>query len=142
MTPSLNKIKRLFPNASKAFLDANASKCQKEIPSLVQEYSGSKLENKFYIIWTRLCDIKLTPEFKFHPDRKWRFDFAIPLKAVAIEIEGGIWSGGRHTRGHGYESDCEKYNSATILGWRLFRLSPRLICESMVQLIINYVKTV
>jgi len=43
---------------------------------------------------------------------------------LAIEIEGGIWSRGRHTRGKGYHQDCEKYNEATILGWRILRFTP------------------
>jgi hypothetical protein len=42
---------------------------------------------------------------------------------LAIEIEGGIFIGGRHTRGRGYQDDLEKYNVATSLGWRVFRFS-------------------
>ena len=61
-------------------------------------------------------------EFKFHPTRKWRFDFAIQEHKIAIESEGGIWSGGRHTRGKGFIGDMEKYNTATALGWRLIRI--------------------
>lgn len=60
-------------------------------------------------------------EHKFHPIRKWRFDFAIPEFFIAVECEGAVWSGGRHTRGSGYSKDCEKYNNATLLGWRVLR---------------------
>ena len=60
-------------------------------------------------------------EYQFHPTRKWRFDFAWPSKMIAVEVEGGIWSGGRHTRGAGFVADCEKYNAAAELGWRVFR---------------------
>ena len=68
---------------------------------------------------------KLTPEreYKFHPERRWRFDFCFPAQMIAVEIEGGIWSGGAHTRGAHFESDAEKYNSATKLGWRVMRYS-------------------
>ena len=38
-------------------------------------------------------------ELKFHPSRKFRFDYAWPEHRVAVEINGGAWSGGRHTRG-------------------------------------------
>lgn len=34
--------------------------------------------------------IDIIPEYRFHPTRKWRFDFAIPHIKVAIEIEGGL----------------------------------------------------
>ena len=60
-------------------------------------------------------------EHKFHPDRKWRFDFAWPDQMIAAECEGGIWTGGRHTRGAGVLGDMEKYNQAALLGWAVFR---------------------
>ena len=68
---------------------------------------------------------KLKPEreFKFHETRRWRFDFAFVAEKIAVEIEGGIWSGGAHTRGAHFESDAEKYNSATKMGWRVMRYS-------------------
>lgn len=66
-------------------------------------------------------------EFKFHLVRKWRFDFAYPAHMLAIEVEGGVWSGGRHTRGKGFTEDCAKYNHATLLGWRILRFTPDTI---------------
>ena len=62
-----------------------------------------------------------THEYRFHPVRRWRFDHANPEYKVAIEYEGGIWTGGRHTRGTGYKNDCDKYNAAQVLGWRVLR---------------------
>jgi hypothetical protein len=64
------------------------------------------------------------PEFIFARPRKWRFDFAWPDKMVALEIEGGVWSGGRHTRGAGFLGDMEKYNQAAVMGWRVVRCVP------------------
>jgi very-short-patch-repair endonuclease len=69
----------------------------------------------------RAHGIRVEREFRFHSTRRWRFDFAIPSRYIAIEIEGGVWSGGRHTRGSGYLADIEKYNEAARLGWRVFR---------------------
>ena len=66
-------------------------------------------------------------EFAFHPTRKWRFDFAWPEYKIAVECEGGAWSGGRHTRGAGFIADCEKYNAAALAGWRVFRFTGEMI---------------
>jgi very-short-patch-repair endonuclease len=63
-------------------------------------------------------------EYKFCPARKWRFDYAWPGPKVALEIEGGIWTGGRHTRGAGFSEDMDKYNMAGKAGWRVFRFTP------------------
>ena len=47
-------------------------------------------------------------ELLFHPKRKWRFDFAWPMKMVALEVEGGVWIRGRHNRPQGFLRDIEK----------------------------------
>jgi len=66
-------------------------------------------------------------EYRFADEvgRKFRFDFAWPdpSEMVAVECDGGIYSGGRHVRPKGYEMDCEKLNLATELGWRVFRFT-------------------
>ncbi|MDR1579147.1 MAG: endonuclease domain-containing protein [Synergistaceae bacterium] len=64
-------------------------------------------------------------EYRFHPVRRWRFDAAFPEKKIAVEIDGGAFIGGRHTRGAGFKADCEKLNNAALLGWRVFRFLPR-----------------
>lgn len=66
-------------------------------------------------------------EYRFHPPRRFRFDLAWPDHMVAVEIQGGVWSGGRHTRGAGYETDCDKANLAAMGGWFLFRYTARHI---------------
>ena len=84
--------------------------------------------------FTLLCksDLKLDciKEHKFHPVRKWRFDYAIPTAKIAIEVEGGVWTGGRHTSPKGFLNDIEKYNTATIMGWRLLRTTPDRLCSN------------
>lgn len=72
----------------------------------------------------RLCAAEMglpAPEFehRFHSKRRWRLDVAWPEHKVAVEIMGGTWTQGRHTRGGGYEADCEKLNAATLAGWRV-----------------------
>lgn len=65
--------------------------------------------------------ISFEQEYKFHPTRKWRADFLITGTKILIEVEGGVWSGGRHTRGKGYIGDMEKYNSASMMGFTVLR---------------------
>ncbi len=92
-------------------------------------------------------------EFRFHPKRMWRFDFAFIDYKVAVEVEGGAYAnpvycrscgarvtyvgtdgriipllmGGRHNFGAGYEKDVEKYNEAAIHGWLLVRMTAKLV---------------
>jgi very-short-patch-repair endonuclease len=63
-------------------------------------------------------------EYRFDPERRWRFDFAWPSLKIAVEIEGGVWIRGRHVRPVGYLGDLEKYNRAVVLGWRVLRYAP------------------
>jgi len=63
-------------------------------------------------------------EFRFHPTRKWRFDYAWPSRFIALEVEGGIFIQGRHSRGAGMLKDMEKYNAAALMGWRVFKTTP------------------
>jgi very-short-patch-repair endonuclease len=85
-----------------------------------------KPETDFF---TLLCKSKLkvtcVKEYRFHPIRKWRFDYAFPEYKVALEVEGGIWTGGRHVNPKGFLGDVEKYNTATLMGWRVYRTTPK-----------------
>ena len=64
------------------------------------------------------------PEFRFHPTRKWRADYAWADAKLALEVEGGVWTRGRHLRGAGFLADIEKYNALACAGWRLLRVTP------------------
>lgn len=76
------------------------------------------------VVENELTTFDVIREYKFHPTRKWRFDYAIVELKIAIEVEGGVWTGGRHTSSTGFISDIEKYNNATLLGWSLLRTTP------------------
>jgi very-short-patch-repair endonuclease len=62
-------------------------------------------------------------EWRFHPTRMWRLDFCWPGRKLAVEVEGGVWSGGRHTRGAGFIKDAEKYNAAAMAGICVLRFT-------------------
>ncbi len=95
-------------------------------------------------IFTVICKtdlkIEVVKELRFHEKRMWRFDYAIPDHKIAIEVEGGVYkkrtykdkrtgetittTGGRHNSADGFINDIEKYNTGTLLGWRIFRVTP------------------
>ena len=87
----------------------------------------SKLESALaYQI--KVCGLPVpVREFVFAPPRKWRFDFSWPWLKLAVECEGGTFVGGGHVRGKGYELNCDKYNTATMNGWRLLRFTGKHI---------------
>lgn len=95
-------------------------------PGAKAKVSRRKQVNRYAIVlpilqktWQDAC-----AELRFDPIRRWRFDFAIPSHKVAIEIDGGVWTGGHHTRGQGFLDDCEKLNAAACAGWRVLRFVP------------------
>jgi hypothetical protein len=85
-------------------------------------------------VFTTICKtdlgVEVVKELLFHPTRKWRFDYAVLEHKVAIEVEGGVWTRGRHTRPQGFLCDVEKYNAGTLLGWRIFRVTPDDLCKT------------
>jgi very-short-patch-repair endonuclease len=78
------------------------------------------------IRWEKI-DQGMARELQFAAPRRWRFDFAWPVHKFAVEVEGGSWIGGAHTRGKHFESDAEKYNEAALLGWTVLRVTPKMI---------------
>jgi len=60
-------------------------------------------------------------EYRFDAVRRWRFDFAWPELRFAVEVDGGEYVQGRHSRAAGMRGDNEKMNAATAQGWRVFR---------------------
>ena len=79
-------------------------------------------------------------EWRFHPLRRWRFDYALggfvdsqnwEPNHIAIEIEGGTWISGRHSRGKGYEADCIKYSTASMMGFRVLRFTTQQVLRGI-----------
>ena len=102
----------------------------------------SALASKFVLLWKAAGGPELTTEYKFHPTRKWRFDFAQVDARCAVELDGGAFLpfGGRHGRGMGMVKDCEKYRAAADLGWRVWRFSPKCITTDFIKTTIQTFK--
>lgn len=80
-------------------------------------------------------------EHRFHQERRFRFDYAFLSEKIALEVEGGIFSNGRHVRGKGYAQDMTKYNLAASLGWTVLRIQPnQLLKLSTIELIKQTIK--
>lgn len=82
--------------------------------------SSSANETQFESILIQL-KVPYLREYVFSK-RKWPFDFAIPEKKLAFEIEGGVWAKGRHQTAIGFMNDCHKYLQANLDGWFVFRI--------------------
>jgi very-short-patch-repair endonuclease len=95
--------------------------------SLPRISEGEELINAFLGELSAEFGFEFVREFRFHAVRRWRFDFAIPGLLLAVEFEGGAWTGGRHTRGSGFVKDCEKYNAAAVLGWGVLRFTTDML---------------
>ncbi len=83
----------------------------------------SELEDAFAFQLRALGLPEPVRQYRFHHTRRWRFDFCWPEHMLAVELQGGVYTQGRHTRGAGYAADCEKANAAVMLGWRLLRFT-------------------
>ena len=113
--PDLNNIEFIGDAATRK--DADASPASPSSPT------------PLYPIVTLCRSMRIpepVPEYHFAQSisRRWRFDYAWPLRKLALEVEGGLWTNGRHSRGKGAIADLEKYSEAAILGWRLLYCTP------------------
>ena len=111
---SLAEYKKLYGGGRKT----STKRPKKAKGEKVQSEGEATLATKL-----KALKIEFEQEFYFHPKRKWRADFHLVGKKILVEVEGGIWSGGRHTRGKGYIGDMDKYNSATMMGYQVIRFS-------------------
>ncbi|MDM1771055.1 DUF559 domain-containing protein [Acinetobacter indicus] len=117
---SLAEYKKLYDGGRKATAKRPKVKGQK-----VSSEGEAKLVQHL-----KALKIDFVQEFQFHTSRKWRADFHISNTKLLIEVEGGIWSNGRHTRGKGYLGDMEKYNTATMMGYQVLRFSTEQVKSS------------
>ena len=82
---------------------------------------------ELFSLHCRVLGLAPLREYKFHPDRKWKFDFYFPDAKLAVEIEGGTWVKGRHNSGAGFERDAQKYNQAVLMGIFVLRYTTGMV---------------
>ena len=66
-------------------------------------------------------------EYRFHAKRRWRIDYYFETNEtrLALEVEGGVYTYGRHNRASGFVADMEKYNALAQAGIFLIRVMPK-----------------
>lgn len=96
---------------------------------MVVRKAGSALETRLELLIRAHGLPKPRQQYQFHPTRKYRADFAWPHARLLVEVQGGVWAkgGGRHTRGTGYEADCERMVLAQLAGWRILYVTEKAI---------------
>lgn len=108
-------------------------------PRLRFRSTASHLEAKFIRLWLHHNGSTLEREYRFHPTRRWRSDFAHLPSRTLIEIEGGIWIRGRHNRAQGFLADLEKYLEAVLSVWQVIRLADIHLTSSIIQRLVAHV---
>lgn len=84
----------------------------------------------------KAAGIKVSRQFCFDVNRLWRFDFALPGAKIYLEVEGRD-----HQRLAQVKRDHDKFNRATILGWRGLRYSAQAVMtKKRLPLIVDQIK--
>ena len=99
----------------------NKIKTKTIIKTEIRSIEKESIETVLFVMHRDKIIPEYVEELKFHPVRRWRFDWAIPDLKIAIEYEGLISKKSRHTTIKGYSNDTIKYNEAGKLGWTVLR---------------------
>lgn len=67
-------------------------------------------------------------EYRFHKTRLWRIDIAFIKQKVAVEVQGGVFVRGRHSRGAAMLKEWDKLNTLAAMGWRVLYCQPVDVC--------------
>lgn len=120
----ISRTKRKRPRAAKSSIERTpleiaTAKVKRETNQARQAARRSRLCRALLDRGVRLPEF----EHEFYGEktaRPWKFDLAYPDVRLAIEIDGAVFSGGRHVRGDG---DRIKYAQAAAYGWRVIPFS-------------------
>lgn len=104
--------------------------------NLIRAVPGTTLPQQRLARDLAVLGVPVVLEYRFHPSRQWRWDIALVDQRIALEVDGGIWTQGRHVRGRGFLADREKINTGVILGWRVLEVTPdQATCGHAVDLV-------
>lgn len=136
----LGDLVKSMPSGSPARLKLEAYKrgAEEELDILLKKPEPAKVEPLRQPVRSALVEaliqqlyaadlVPVWTEHRFQPSRKWRLDLAWPDLRVGVEVHGGIWTEGRHTRGTGFHADREKMNEAALLDWLVLEVTDKHI---------------
>ena len=118
----------------------NAHNSSKNIPHKKQIKVPLRSKEKEWLSWNLMFwanehALELQTEYKFHPEREWRLDYAFRAIKIAVEYEGIFQNQAMknnekiksavHSSVKGVLRDIEKYNAAQLLGWRIIRITAK-----------------
>jgi hypothetical protein len=115
---------------------APKTKARQEIDAELRQ----QFARQFEATWKLLGGPELETEHYFHPTRQWHSDYLHRPTMTLIELEGGVHSKGRHVRPGGFIEDCFKYNTATLMGYRVIRIATGMATPSYIETIITYLQ--
>lgn len=82
-----------------------------------------ELERRKMAAWSEMMGLPVpVSEYRFHPVREWRFDYAWIAEKVALEKDGGLYPGGAHSLEANIRRDQDKGNEAQLMGWCFLRV--------------------
>lgn len=102
-----------------------------------KKQTDSQLEKTFLEAWRKTQNVGIVTQYKFHPRRLWRFDFAFPTINLAIEIQG---FGRGHNSYMGMHKDYQKHNSAVRLGWSVIYLMSKDLTAEEIDSTIRWIR--
>lgn len=140
--PTLKEVMQHGPDSEGTQRQSGANVAERGAHSpTTRQPKGQDFETRKFLAWCQANDIPQPlggslGEHQFHPERKWRFDWTWVPQKFAIEVDGSIWTQGRHTRGSGWLKDAEKLNEAALANWCVVHCTPQqLYSEATLDLI-------
>lgn len=120
--PGVRELERMEKEGKIKGFQVREEGARKKLPPFVRSRERDWM-SWYLAYWCQTKSLVLVREYAFHPERAWRFDWAIPALRLGIEYEGLVSAKSRHTTLTGYSGDAEKYNEAQVLGWVVFRFT-------------------